>query len=318
MGYWLLATGFRLFSIVVVSSDSVFLSTFDFRLPIQGAIMPGAPRTIGREQVVATGDASLAVVEFPNPGRPPVVLLHGIGSRGESWWPVIDSLAERFHLFQVDMRGHGASGKPERGYLVEHYASDLDMLLAALGLESPRVVGHSLGALVTLVWASRHPSRAAALVLEDPSLRTPPAILDAFDGWQQLAALTPAQAAAWYRQENPAWSDDDCRRRAETITSTAPGVFAELRAEAATALANGTTDRLHLVAGVQSPALLIHGNPELGGMVPPEDAARLVQTMPEARAVYVPHAGHNLHRDATDAFLAAVMPFLDEDGRSAP
>ncbi len=174
-------------------------------------------------------------------------------------------------------------------------------------------MGHSLGALVTLVWASRHPSRAAALVLEDPSLRTRATILDAFDGWQQLAALTPAQAAAWYRQEYPAWSEDDCRRRAETITSTAPGVFAELRAEAEAALASGTTDRSHIVAGVQSPALLVYGNAGLGGMVLPEDAERLLQIMPGARAVYVPHAGHNLHRDATDAFLAAVIPFLDGD-----
>jgi pimeloyl-ACP methyl ester carboxylesterase len=271
------------------------------------------PRTTGHERIIDTRDAPLAIVEFPNPGRPPVVLLHGIGSRGESWWPVIDPLAERFHLFQVDMRGHGASGKPERGYLIDHYAADLDMIVNALGLESPRIVGHSLGALVTLVWASRHPSRAAALVLEDPSLRTPETILDAFDGWQQLAALTPAQAAAWYLQEYPAWSEEDCRRRAETITSTAPGVFAELRAEAEAALANGTTDRSHIVAGVQSPALLVYGNAELGGMVLPEDAERWLQIMPAARAVYVPHAGHNLHRDATDAFLAAVIPFLDGD-----
>jgi pimeloyl-ACP methyl ester carboxylesterase len=269
------------------------------------------PRTTGHERIIDTRDAPLAIVEFPNPGRPPVVLLHGIGSRGESWWPVIDPLAERFHVFQVDMRGHGASGKPERGYLIDHYTADLDVIVDALGLESPRIVGHSLGALVTLVWASRHPSRAAALVLEDPSLRTPDTVFDAFDGWQQLAALTPAQAAAWYRQEYPAWSEEDCRRRAETITSTAPGVFAELRAEAEAALANGTTDRSHIVAGVQSPALLVYGNAELGGMVLPEDAERLLQIMPEARTVYVPHAGHNLHRDATDAFLAAVIPFLD-------
>ena len=272
--------------------------------------MSGHPRGTGRERLIDTAEAPLAIVEFANPGKAAVVLLHGIGSRGESWWPVIGPLAERFHVVQVDLRGHGASAKPERGYLMEHYAADLDALLDALGLAAPRLVGHSLGALVALVWASRHPSRAAALVLEDPSLRTPPTILDAFAGWQQLAALTPAQAAAWYRQEYPAWSDDDCWRRAETITSTAPGVFAELRAEAADALANGTTDRTHILAGVQSPALLLHGNPELGGMVLPEDAERFVQIMPRARAVSIPTAGHNLHRDAPDDFLAAAIPFL--------
>ena len=56
-------------------------------------------------------------------------------------------------------------------------------------------MGHSLGALVTLYWASQRPSLAAALVVEDPSLRVPPDIVEAFDGWQQLAALTLEQAA---------------------------------------------------------------------------------------------------------------------------
>jgi pimeloyl-ACP methyl ester carboxylesterase len=264
--------------------------------------------------VVASGDVDIAIAEFPNRGRPPVVLLHGIGSRGESWWPIIDPLAEHFHLYQLDLRGHGASGRPARGYLLEDYATDLDAALVALDLAEPRIVGHSLGALVTLAWASRWPARAAALVLEDPPLRTPPDILDAFDGWIQLSSLTPAEAAAWYRQEYPDWSEEDCRRRAETITSTAPGVFAELRAEAATALASGRTDRAHILAGVQSPALLLYGRSELGSRVDSEDVVRLRQFMPHARTRELTTAGHNLHRDATGEFLAAVIPFLDNPG----
>jgi pimeloyl-ACP methyl ester carboxylesterase len=275
--------------------------------------MVSSPQSAGRERTIASGDVEIAVTEFPNPGRSPVVLLHGIGSRGQSWWPVIDPLAARFHLYQLDLRGHGASGKPSSGYLMEHYAADLDAALDALELqgEEPRIIGHSLGGLVALYWASRRPTRAAALVVEDPSLRVPPDIVDAFDGWQQLAALTPAQAAAWYRQEYPDWSDEDCLRRAETITSTAPGVFAELRAEAQEALANGTTDRMQILSGVQTPTLLLYGSTELGSMVAPADAERFVQIMPRGRAIQIPGAGHSLHRDASDAFLQAVIPFLD-------
>ncbi len=280
--------------------------------------MVGIPQTVGRERTIAAGEVEIAVTEFPNPGRPPVVLLHGIGSRGQSWWPVIDPLAARFHLYQLDLRGHGASGKPSAGYLVEHYAADLDAALDALDLHvqegKPRIMGHSLGALVTLYWASQRPSLAAALVVEDPSLRVPPDIVEAFDGWQQLAALTPAQAAAWYRQEYPDWSDEDCLRRAETITSTAPGVFAELRAEAQEALARGTTDRMHMLSEVRSPTLLLYGNVELGSMVAPTDAERFVEIVPRGRAIQLPGAGHSLHRDASDAFLKAVIPFLDGEG----
>jgi N-formylmaleamate deformylase len=273
--------------------------------------MTSAPRAVAHERVIDPAGVPLLVTEFPHPGRPAVVLLHGIGSRGSSWWPVIDPLAAYFHLFQLDLRGHGGSGKPVSGYAIEHFAADLDAVLDALELEEPRIMGHSLGGLVTLIWASEHPTRAAALVLEDPPLHTEPEVLGSFDGWQQLAALTPAEAAAWYRQEYPDWTDEDCLRRAETITSTAPGVFAELRAASEEALATGTTDRTHILAEIQSPALLLRGNPELGGMVDAADAERFVEIMPHGQVVSILSAGHSLHRDASDAFLEVVIPFLE-------
>ena len=193
--------------------------------------MSATPSATAIERTIDAEGVPILVTEFPHPGASPVVLLHGIGSRGQSWWPVVDELADRFHLYQVDLRGHGGSGRPERGYLLEDYAADLDVILDGLGLAEPRILGHSLGALIALIWASHRPSRAAALVLEDPSLHVQPDILGAFDGWQQLAALSPAAAAAWYKQEYPDWSDEDCLRRAETITSVAPVSLAELRSQ---------------------------------------------------------------------------------------
>lgn len=273
--------------------------------------MVSAPQAAARERSIDAAGVPLTVTEFPNPGKPALVLLHGIGSRGSSWWPVIDPLAAHFHLYQLDLRGHGASGRPERGYVLEDYVADLDTVLDALALDEPRIMGHSLGGLITLFWASAHPTRAAALVLEDPPLRTAPDALLLFDGWQQLAALSPTEAAAWYRREYPDWDDEDCRRRAEAITSTAPGVFAELRAASEESLRTGTTDRTHLLATIQSPALLICGNPALGGMVDPRDAARFAEIMPHGEVVFIERAGHGLHRDASAEFLATVIPFLE-------
>src|SRR4051794_37921018 len=108
--------------------------------------MNGAPRAIAVERTIDAAGVPILITEFPRPGAPPVVMLHGIGSRGQSWWPVIDELAERFHLFQVDLRGHGGSGRPDRGYLLEDYAADLDVILDTLELAEPRILGHSLGA----------------------------------------------------------------------------------------------------------------------------------------------------------------------------
>jgi pimeloyl-ACP methyl ester carboxylesterase len=62
------------------------------------------------------------------------------------------------------------------------------------------------------------------------------------------------------------------------------------------------------------PTLLLYGSVELGSMVAPADAERFIQIMPHGRAIQIPGAGHNLHRDAGNAFLEAVMPFLDGAG----
>jgi N-formylmaleamate deformylase len=272
--------------------------------------MDGEPNAAKTRRTIETAAGALALWEAPNPGAPPLALLHGIGSRAESWWPVLDPLAERFHLYALDLRGHGGSHKPAGGYLIDDYAADLDAALDALALNRPFVLGHSLGALTTLAWALARPQRAAKIVVEDPPLRTEPEVLEAFDGWIQLNALPPEAAAAWYHAEYPEWTAEECRRRAESITSAAPAVFAEMRAFSATALTNPHLERAYDLADLQPPTLLLRGDPELGSMTRPDDAARLAALARHVQVEFVPGAGHSIHRDQPDAFVADVVRFL--------
>ena len=268
------------------------------------------PQTLAREHRVQAAGLSLAVTEYKTAatGTSPLVLLHGIGSRGASWWPVIDALAEQFSLYVADLRGHGASEKPVTGYRLPDYAADLTALLDALELDHPAIVGHSLGGLIALTWAVDHPDRAAGIVLEDSSLRGRRDALPAVDGWLALNALTVEEATAYYAREHPTWDAEDCRRRAETITGTARGVFVELRQEAMSP--DAPTDRISPLGVIRSPVLLLRGDPEAGSMVLPEDANRFAESVPVSQVVHFPGAGHSIHRDDPDGFLAAVVPFL--------
>ena len=266
-------------------------------------------------RLVETGRQPIAVTEAAAAGAPPLVLVHGIGSRAESWWPVLGPLAERFHVYAVDLRGHGGSGKPGAGYLLDDYAADLGALLDALGLERPFVLGHSLGAMTTMLWAVRQPGRAAKIVLEDPPLRTEPAILDAFDGWMQLNAAPLEAVAFWYQSEHPDWSWEECRRRAESITSTHPAVFAELRAASAAALAQpgpGRDPRLDALAAIDAPTLLVRGDPDLGSMVGPDDVAEIAAAAPQVVVRRIPGTGHSIHREQPEAFVREVVGFLGD------
>jgi len=240
--------------------------------------------------------------------------LHGIASRGVSWWPVLAPLAQEFRVIVLDLRGHGDSAKPDRGYLLPDFADDLSAALAGLAIDRPRLLGHSLGALVILEWAIAAPDRAAAIALEDPPLRVRPDLLDAFDGWRQLAALPVPRVAAYYQEEHPEWSAEECWRRAESITATDPAVFAELRTDAAARLEAGTVERFRDLATIRSPTLLLYGDPAVGGMLEHEDALRFQEQTVAGSLRRVAGGGHALHREHAATFVDAVIPFLRAAG----
>ncbi|SCX37709.1 Pimeloyl-ACP methyl ester carboxylesterase [Klenkia marina] len=87
---------------------------------------------------------------------PRLVLLHGITEDRTFWAPVVPLLTPWASVVQVDLRGHGDSPRAE-GYDLEDMADDV---AAAVGTdEPPLVVGHSLGGLLAVVLAARHPVR---------------------------------------------------------------------------------------------------------------------------------------------------------------
>jgi pimeloyl-ACP methyl ester carboxylesterase len=266
------------------------------------------PRTPGKQRTVEADGRALAYTEYAGSG-PPLVLLHGIGSRGVGWWPVIDGLTTSFKVYALDLRGHGDSAKPDAGYDLPDYASDLEQFLNALGLAKPLVMGHSLGALVTMTWATEYPERAAAIVLEDPPLRVFPDVGDLFADWIALAAMPLEQVEAVYQEQFPEWTAADRRRRAESITATAPAVFTEARDRFLAQLA--TSDPRPATISDRLPrTLLIYADPELGGMVSGEEAQAFEDAVPNATVGCVVGAGHNIHRDRPDEFLALAVPFL--------
>lgn len=273
--------------------------------------MSSPPTTPFRTNTVPINGINLSVNEYesPNSAASALILIHGIGSRYVSWYPVIDQLAAEYRVIAYDHRGHGASDHPDHGYLLPDYAADLAGLIDALNLKNPCMFGHSLGGLTALHWAASHPGDAAAIVLEDVALSGGPHLRPAFDGWIALSRLSVPEAAAWYAKEYPHWTPDECRRRAESITSVHPNVFVEMRDESTT---SARPPRLLGIEDIRSPMLLVYGDPTAGSMVRPEDATRLTQLMPTLRLTHIPNVGHNIHRDATDAFLNAVSSFLPE------
>ena len=96
---------------------------------------------------------------------PALLLIHGIGSRHETWLPVIDELAKTHTVIAPGLLGHGQSAKPRADYSIGGYANGMRDLLTVLGVERVTVVGHSLGGGVAMQFAYQFPQRTERIVL---------------------------------------------------------------------------------------------------------------------------------------------------------
>src|SRR3954452_5529526 len=103
--------------------------------------------------------------------KPPLVLAHGFSDDGRCWTPVAEALEADYDIVMVDARGHGRSAAPASGYGSREMADDLAGAIAALGLRRPAILGHSMGAALTLVLAGIYPDVPGAILLEDPPAR---------------------------------------------------------------------------------------------------------------------------------------------------
>jgi len=103
-------------------------------------------------------------------GRP-FLLLHGLGGSSRYWGATYDSLTAVGRIVVPDLLGFGRSERPSTGYTADDHADAIVGCLDALGVAEPAIIGaHSLGCLVALALAERHPHRVAAIVGAGPPL----------------------------------------------------------------------------------------------------------------------------------------------------
>jgi pimeloyl-ACP methyl ester carboxylesterase len=108
----------------------------------------------------------LAYIDIGPASAPAVVLIHGYTDSARDWATLAPLLAAaKFRLIIADLRGHGASGKPECCYSRFDFAYDVKLLLANLQVNSANIVGHSLGSVVAQTFAELWPGATRRLIL---------------------------------------------------------------------------------------------------------------------------------------------------------
>ncbi len=216
------------------------------------------------------------------------LLIHGIMADHRTWRRVGPALADRgYHVIAVDLRGHGASGRGE--YSPELYANDVVETLPA-GAEL--AIGHSLGGLALSLAVDRLRPRRA--VFSDPAWHLA-ATPEGF-GPQMLAEFKTAPREQ-IQAMNPRWEETDVDIERATLA-----VWDE-----ATALSLGPLTGADLMpAAPVVPSLVQLADPSM--LISQERAAVLKSRGFEVRSVA--GAGHTIHRDDFDGFMASLEGWI--------
>jgi len=97
----------------------------------------------------------------------PILCIHGLTANSRFWDCLASALSPRHKVIAMDLRGRGLSDKPLTGYSIDQHCKDVLALIDDLGLEKPVLMGHSLGAFISLVFTAQHPKRVDRLILVD-------------------------------------------------------------------------------------------------------------------------------------------------------
>jgi len=253
-----------------------------------------------------------------SPEQPAVCFLHGFMGRGEDWNAVTEALASDAYCLIVDLPGHGRStGRPAHEYTMEGVAQSLADVLDDAGVDRCPFVGYSMGGRVALYLATFHPDCVSRLVLESaspgiesPSERAERRQTDA-ERASALASDFDDFLADWYRmplfeslQEHGLVDDTVASRRHNDP---------EELAQALRGYGVGQQPSLwERLPDLQIPTLLVTGALDKKYVAVTERAACMNDAI---RRVVVPDAGHNVHLERPQAYVAHLVDCLARNGR---
>jgi pimeloyl-ACP methyl ester carboxylesterase/uncharacterized protein YndB with AHSA1/START domain len=231
--------------------------------------------------------------EIQGSGKP-LVLLHGAFGNAEGWIPILSALTEKHRVIAVEMEGHGRTNDLDRPLNINQMAEDIAALMNELGLEKADIFGYSLGGIVGLGIAIRHPGLVRKL-----------AILGSASG-RMDETYEPEQ----YRQYQSIPDDFAPPVLKEPYDRLAPdpdrwyGMVKKIRDLGPRF--EGYSERE--LGSIQADVLIMMGDRDV---VRPEHAVEMYRRIPNSQLAVFPDGDHFILWSNPDKALSALLPFLD-------
>lgn len=263
-------------------------------------------------------------------GKPSLLLVHGGLDHARNWDWVARALREKFHVYALDLRGHGNSAwAPGALYSIAEHVLDLSALADVIHDFPIYLIGHSLGGVITLVYSGIYPERVGkAVSIEGWGLPAghrihKPAserIRNWIEGVRQTEHREPHSypsldaAVQRMKEANPHLSDDVARHL--TLHGTNWNADGSLiwkfdnYARGFPPYGQNLDELKEIVGNITCPVLLFRG---MESWAPDPEADGRAKAIKNYRLVNVPGAGHWVHHDRLDVFLEETLKFLAEE-----
>jgi pimeloyl-ACP methyl ester carboxylesterase len=267
---------------------------------------------------VRIGGCELNVVDTGGEDKPPLLFIHGLGASWQCWLLNLAFFMQSYRCIAPDLPGFGESPMPDEDISINGYARWVDELCGALDLESPLVIGNSMGGFVGAELAISYPTRVQRLVLVSPAGITTEYLA-------RRPLMTAARLAAMAEVGLASRLDEFVRRRRlRRLALQAVVRYPErLSAPLAWELIHGSgragflpaLDALigysvrERLAQIEIPVLLVWGRNDM--LVPVGDAERYAELIgPNARKVIFGDTGHVPMIERPSRFNPLAAEFL--------
>jgi len=257
-----------------------------------------------------------------------ILCIHGITANSRFWDCLASALAPHYRVIAMDLRGRGLSDKPPAGYAIEHHCKDILALMNDQGLNRVILMGHSLGAFISLVFAAQHPQRVDRLILVDgggklSEIQMAKVFTSIKPSLDRLGQIFPSLEAYFYQMKQAPflqpWNSYMETYFRYEIEEVEGGVRSRVHPKHIEEEAQnlGKVDSTQFYKKVTSPTLILRATKGMLALddfvLPGEVADRMVREIPNAKRVDVEGVNHytilfqpNRSRDK------AILQFLSE------
>jgi pimeloyl-ACP methyl ester carboxylesterase len=258
------------------------------------------------KRIALSTGVTLNYLEQGAPYGAPVIFLHGFTASHRHFDLNLPIFPREFHVFALDLRGHGDSDKPDCCYSHADFVADVIAFMDALSLHCVSLVGHSMGSLIAHEIAVDYPDRVKKLVLMGSaptavgSPSTPPLQM-------LVAGLSDPIDPGFVRQfEKSIFYGPVPDSFIDTATAETLKIPAAIWKKVVAGIT--TEDHSAELPNIRAPTLLMWGDKDT--IFSESDQEKLLALIPDSRLIVFPQTGHGLHVEHPRETVLDIAGFL--------